>query len=527
MDQEYPDVGLTYFDFNQFQPDRVAKENHAYGYPFLKLLMKLWPGNWNAQRAQINDRIDAVNEETKKKKKKSFHVIRKVTKREFWVFVGLLIAASAHRLGGHLLWEKDRDIWTATEPINYGIDGKEVMPEYRFRDLRQVFPYGFQDKDAEDDGDPWHMIRGMVNGYNLVRSLWVAASLKKVMDETMSAWCPRTTKFGGLPHISWICRKPEPLGTEFKTVACSSTGIILHCEIQEGEKAMKAKKYGGEFGGTVACTFRLIEAAVHCGKKWRSRKQAALDNKSEYFIGDSWFTSVPVVEWLSEKGHNYCGAMKSNYRLFPKAELEAKMKVGAVVLPLHNHARQGELKMEKRWVTHDCWFRLGTTLISMTVTDCWKAFRHHVADDKAKEMTVVGFADRVASDCLRNKFPDTIEADDNLNLMPTPVLTVEVPTGNGVPAADGISPISVATTIEDLSNGHTRIVNPDLQASGRPKRRTCRADGCRKETHWLCGNQACMSEAYNANGRRVRGMFYCDAHWPLEHWKDLHPTSAP
>jgi hypothetical protein len=28
----------------------------------------------------------------------------------------------------------------------------------------------------------------------------------------MFAWCPRKTKTGGLPNISFIMRKPEPLG---------------------------------------------------------------------------------------------------------------------------------------------------------------------------------------------------------------------------------------------------------------------------------------------------------------------------
>jgi hypothetical protein len=33
-----------------------------------------------------------------------------------------------------------------------------------------------------------------------------------VADESMSAWVPRTSKTGGLPNISFIKRKPEPLG---------------------------------------------------------------------------------------------------------------------------------------------------------------------------------------------------------------------------------------------------------------------------------------------------------------------------
>ena len=57
----------------------------------------------------------------------------------------------------------------------------------------------------------------------------------KVLDESMSAWCSRTSKNGGLPNISYIIRKPEPLGTEFKTVCCQLTGVMIWLEIQRGK----------------------------------------------------------------------------------------------------------------------------------------------------------------------------------------------------------------------------------------------------------------------------------------------------
>eukprot|EP00957_Ditylum_brightwellii_P075139 5710163-Ditylum_brightwellii.AAC.1 len=44
----------------------------------------------------------------------------------------------------------------------------------------------------------------------------VATSIWKTLDESMSVWRPQTTKTRHLPNISFIERKPEPLGTEFK-----------------------------------------------------------------------------------------------------------------------------------------------------------------------------------------------------------------------------------------------------------------------------------------------------------------------
>jgi hypothetical protein len=68
------------------------------------------------------------------------------------------------------------------------------------------------------------MVLLLINGLNKNRHDWVAASARKVLDESMSAWRPKTTKTGGLPHLSFILRKPEPLGTEFKMIACTVTG---------------------------------------------------------------------------------------------------------------------------------------------------------------------------------------------------------------------------------------------------------------------------------------------------------------
>ena len=52
-------------------------------------------------------------------------------------------------------------------------------------------------------------------------------SIFKVMDESMSAFQPQTTKTGNLHHLSYVLRKPEPLGTEIKTVMCCLLCIFL------------------------------------------------------------------------------------------------------------------------------------------------------------------------------------------------------------------------------------------------------------------------------------------------------------
>ena len=48
----------------------------------------------------------------------------------------------------------------------------------------------------------------------------------KVGDEYMSDICFWTTVKRNLPHLSYIFRKSETLGTEFKTVTCSVTDRV-------------------------------------------------------------------------------------------------------------------------------------------------------------------------------------------------------------------------------------------------------------------------------------------------------------
>jgi hypothetical protein len=147
------------------------------------------------------------------------------------------------------------------------------------------------------------------------------------------------------------------------------------------------------------------------------------------------------------------------------------------IIDSHNHVRQGELKLEKHWVTKDCWFRLDTTLIGMTVTDAWKALTHGTADKKLQSLSIIQFADRIAYDCINNKRPNDaptslalhLEIADDTNHPSTVVVDS---------AAPQISPVSVASTLEDLSVTHPRIDNPERQDSGRPRRRTCRVPGC-------------------------------------------------
>ena len=86
-----------------------------------------------------------------------------------------------------------------------------------------------------------------------------------MFDEAMSAYRPRTTATGNIPHLSNIVRKPEPLGTEYKVTSCSATKMCIHLEIQRRRVGMadeRLAEYSSSLGATVACSKRMAKATT-------------------------------------------------------------------------------------------------------------------------------------------------------------------------------------------------------------------------------------------------------------------------
>ena len=170
--------------------------------------------------------------------------------------MAILIGAVCFSANGNQLWKKDiENDWVTIEPT---AEFYKYMAKYRFKEFRQFLPVINEDKSKELT-DPWWRYVGGVESFNLNRLKYIIQSNHISMDELMSAWRPRKTKTGGLPNITFILRKPEPLGTEKKCTACSACKVMLHMEIQRGKEGMKNEKYNRELGATAACTVRLAE----------------------------------------------------------------------------------------------------------------------------------------------------------------------------------------------------------------------------------------------------------------------------
>jgi Transposase IS4 len=162
----------------------------------------------------LNKAVDEWNDKERGAK------VRHFSEREFLIGLGTTIGAAGFNCRGCELWTATSlENETLSDPrtwvtINENPDFGKFMGENRFKEYRKLVAKIWETKEAQDN-DPWWEFSSAINEFNEQRKRLVRPSNWVVADESMSAWCPRKSKTGGLPNISYIIRKPEPLGTPF------------------------------------------------------------------------------------------------------------------------------------------------------------------------------------------------------------------------------------------------------------------------------------------------------------------------
>lgn len=120
-----------------------------------------------------------------------------------------------------------------------------------------------------------------------------------VIDETMVAWSGASTG-----HLTFLPRKPTPLGFMLKTLVCGESCIMVHMELCEGKEIDRKKKYTTEFGATTGTTLRLLEPYFYEGR---------------IVIGDAWFGSFKTAVQLKIHGTDCVMNVKLAKAKFPLA----------------------------------------------------------------------------------------------------------------------------------------------------------------------------------------------------------------
>ena len=140
-----------------------------------------------------------------------------------------------------------------------------------------------------------------------------------MLDESMSAWKPKTSKLGGLPNYTYEPRKPVPLGTMIRNGVECKTGILVFQDIVQNPEKQCQK----EFVGTRSHMPRseLITASV--AEVLRQAKNSNLE-KGGWVGGDAWFGQVmSCIELVKRLGVFSTFIVKQNLLYFPAAAMKA------------------------------------------------------------------------------------------------------------------------------------------------------------------------------------------------------------
>ena len=249
------------------------------------MFLLLSPQKWETDLEKMNEAIREHNGLPS-----TVRPIKVFTVHEYCTCRALMIAAVCWSEKGDALFPngEDTDFASLASSPNFS----QYIKEFRFKEYRRFIPAAMASKDRQIAGDPWWQFSEYVDHFNETQLREVNFSLWHILDETMSALRPRKSKTGNLPNITFLLRKPEPLGTEFKDSGCSVHGGLRFLEIQRGRLGMHEKEFWSELGATGACTLRIAKGGA----------QPTLEGQKEGVKADAWFGSVTCADALGQHG---------------------------------------------------------------------------------------------------------------------------------------------------------------------------------------------------------------------------------
>jgi hypothetical protein len=326
------DIGIRGFEFGPSGRTVRDKRGKNSRINFMDLFRHLWPGDENDQLKKINEKLklECIQRETGSRQVK----YKPITLREYYTFFGLLIAnRTISDKQGEVMWSTKVEEETRLRSTVTAFDPTKYMSLKRFHQIKRVFPFIFADEDRKQNDDPWWQIASAFHQFNENRQLTLAGSNISPMDESMSAFRPRTTATGNLPHLSFVLRKPENLGTEIKNSVCGKTQIMRYISLCR-KKTDKSEP--NEFTyitdkKTAQVSLKIMKGCMHNRiEQLENEEHIDTINSSstpEVFLGDAWFASVDLA-YHSKRQLNveFIGVIETNSGRYPKQFLENTMK---------------------------------------------------------------------------------------------------------------------------------------------------------------------------------------------------------
>ena len=89
--EDLKDIGLRVFDYSLFEEKKGGgKREGLYGYPYLKHLIKFWPGDWVRHMEKINKAVWMKNRVTLNRGGK--RQVQRFKRQELWKCIGCILS---------------------------------------------------------------------------------------------------------------------------------------------------------------------------------------------------------------------------------------------------------------------------------------------------------------------------------------------------------------------------------------------------------------------------------------------------
>lgn len=222
---------------------------------------------------------------------------------EFFQFIGLLFAQAVQPMPSMRDWfsEESDDQLTRVRVRELGF----FLSRSRFESIVSGLRIGhYSDDDLKEN--PWLRVSNLVNAFNDRRKQVVVPGKFLCADEDTSRWTSTRSesqyKLGGVPSLTKIKNKPEPVSVMLKSLCCVELGIKINLEIQEGKARMALKAH----------------AQHGAGPAWLLRLTTNWAGSNRIVCADSAFASVKSALLLRGNGLHFAGVVKTASTRFPK-----------------------------------------------------------------------------------------------------------------------------------------------------------------------------------------------------------------
>lgn len=220
---------------------------------------------------------------------------KKMSCGEFYVWIGLWFFMGTTYFGDR------REFWSTK-----AIDAFQGTP-FRFNDFMSrnrfeniLAALTLTNQRAPIYTDRFWEVRQLIGEWNSNMKMKFFPSWISCLDESMSKWVGKYS----CPGFMCVPRKPWPLGNEYHTIACGTSGVLYQMELVEGRDTPKRappKEYS-EMGKTVGLLLRLTKPI------WGSSRVVVLD---------SGFCVLKGIVELRKKGV-FATALVKKRRYWPK-----------------------------------------------------------------------------------------------------------------------------------------------------------------------------------------------------------------